>query len=129
MLKTTFKFLNDNHWYILAFALLSASVFYSYGCESKVKSLCVPGQLVNRSELQNELNYLVGLARSREENLDKQDAVKQSLLDAANVIGSGGSINPSGLINLAASIGGISFGLTQRQKRITASTKKTENSS
>jgi hypothetical protein len=127
LLKTILKFVNTNHWYLFAGVILITAVIWTYGCESQCKSLINTDQLVNRSELQNELNYLVGLAKSREENLDKQDAVKQSLLDAANIIGSTGTINPSGLINLAATIGGISFGLTQRQKRIAATPKKTEN--
>jgi hypothetical protein len=127
MIKTILKFANDNHWYLSAAAIIAVAIFWTYGCESQCKSLVNPEQLINRSELQNELNYLIGIAKSREENLDKQDAVKQSLLDAANVMGTKGTINPSGLINLAASIGGISFGLTQRQKRIAATPKKTEN--
>jgi hypothetical protein len=128
MISAILKFANDNHWYLIAAAILSSLIFWSYGCESKVKSLCETGQMVNRSELQNELNYIVGQAKAREEDLDKQDAVKQSLLDAVNIIGSTGSINPSGLINLAASIGAISFGLTQRQKLKVAIAGKTTNS-
>jgi hypothetical protein len=78
--------------------------------------------MIGRTELQIELNYIVGQAKVREENLDRQDAVKQALLDAANIIGATGTINPSGLINLAASIGAIGFGLSQRQalKKYTA---------
>jgi hypothetical protein len=110
------KLLNDNHWYIIAFVLACSAIFYTYGCESQVCSLVDESKKVNRSGLQNELNYIIGLAKVREEDLDKQDAVKQSLIDAANIMSTEGSINPSGLINLAATIGGISFGLTQRQK-------------
>lgn len=124
MLKTILKFGNDNHWFIFAAIIAALLLFWVYGCESTVKSLVNADQMVNRSELQNELTYIVGQAKAREENLDKQDAVKQALLDAANVMGSTGTINPSGLINLAATIGGISFGLTQRQKRIAAEPKK-----
>jgi hypothetical protein len=115
MIKTVLKWCNDNHWYLIAGAMIITVIFWTYGCESKVTSLINQGQMVNRSELQNELNYVVGQAKAREENLDRQDAVKQALLDAANIMGTTGAINPSGLINLAASIGGIAFGLSQRQ--------------
>ena len=121
MLQTVLKWLNENHWYIIAAAVVVMAIFWTYGCESKVASLVNTGQMVNRTELQNELNYVVGQAKAREESLDKQDAVKQALLDAANIMGTTGTINPSGLINLAASIGGIAFGLSQRQQRISAS--------
>lgn len=123
MVKSVLKFINDNHWYITAAILLTSVIAWTYGCQSQVESLVNPGKMVGRSELQNELNYIIGQARCREENLDRQDAVKQSLLDAVNIIGSTGTVNPSGLINLAASIGGISFGLSQRQK-LTAANKK-----
>lgn len=116
MLTTVLKFCNENHWYIIAGIFLSGLFFWGYGCESEVCSLINPDQKVNRLELENEVRYIVGKADALKVDLDKQDAIKQQLLDAANVIGSGGNINPSGLLNLVASIGGISFGLSQRQK-------------
>ena len=123
-MKPTLKFLNDNHWYIIAGIVLAGATSLTYGMQSKCPSLLNPQNKVNREELQNEVNYIIGRARAMEKNLDRQDAVKQALLDAANVMGTGGQINPSGLINLAASIGGISFGLTQRQKLKAATVKK-----
>jgi len=75
-----------------------------------------PEQKINRTELQNELVYMVGLAKAREENLNKQDAAKQALLDAATVIGSTGSINPAGLVNVGATILAIGWGLNRNQK-------------
>lgn len=127
MLKSVLKFANDNHWYIIAGVLLVALFVWSFSCESTVESLIAPGKQVNRMQLENEFEYLAGQVECLKVSLDKQDAVKQQLLDAANVIGQGGAINPSGLLNLAASIGGISFGLSQRQKLKAASVKKTEN--
>jgi len=109
------KFCNDNHWWLIAGLIFTCILFWVYGCVSTVQSLTDPTKKVDRTELQAELTYLVGVAKSREENLDRQDAVKQALLDAANIIGTSGTINPSGLINLLASIGGISFGLNRNQ--------------
>lgn len=110
------RFLNDNHWYIVAVVILSSAIFWSYGCESKVSSLLDNANLVNRAQLENELQYLIGEANAKIANLNKQDEIKQALLDAANIVGQGGQINPSGLLNIAASVGGIAFGLSQRQK-------------
>lgn len=110
------KFLNDNHWYLVAGCLAAGLLFWTYGCVSTTESLINPGQQINRTELQAELTYLIGLAGARGEDLDRQDAVKQALLDAANVMSTTGSINPSGLINLVACIGAISFGLNRNQK-------------
>lgn len=110
------NWLNDQHWYLVAIALIAAAILWTYGCESRVQSLMYPTQKINRTELQNELTYLVGLAKAREEDLDKQDAAKQALLDAATVIGSTGSINPAGLVNIGATILAISWGLNRNQK-------------
>jgi len=71
---------------------------------------------VVRSELIAELNYMVELAKSREEDLDRQDAAKQALIDAAIVMSNTGSVNPAGIINLAATIAAIAFGLNRHQK-------------
>jgi len=127
MVAKILKFFNDNHWYIIAGLMIALSVFWTYGCVSTTTSLLYPEQKVCRSELQNELNYLVGLAKAREEDLDRQDEVKQALLDAANIISQTGSINPSGLINLAAMIGAIGFGLNRNQKLKTVIAEKKTN--
>jgi len=116
MLKTLFKFCNDNHWFIIAGIILTSTIFWTYGCQSQVESLITPEKLVCRAELQNELQYIIGTASVRVDDLDRQDEIKQALLDAVNIIGTTGTINPSGLINLAASIGAISFALNRNQK-------------
>jgi len=126
MVHTVLKLLNDNHWYIIAVAVLVGTLLWTYGCESQVQSLIDDTKLVNRSELENELQYLIGKARAQAERLDRQDEIKQSLLDAANIVGAGRQINPSGLLNLAATIGGISFGLSQRQKLKAVTAQKAE---
>lgn len=115
-MKNILKLLNDNHWYIIGVTLAVLCIIWAYGCESRVGSMMNKGELVNRDELQAEADYLLAMFRTKASSLDRQDAVKQQLLDAANVLGQGGQINPSGILNLAASIGGISFGLSQRQK-------------
>jgi len=115
-MKKLMSWLNSQHWYVFAILFVAALFFWTYGCVSTTESLIHEGKKVNRSELQNELTYLIGLAKSRDEDLDRQDAVKQALLDSANVISQTGSINPSGLLNIAATIGAISFGLNRQQK-------------
>lgn len=110
------KWLNDQHWYVIALMLIVGLGLWTYGCESTTGSLLDPNQKVNRAGLQNEINYILGQAEIKAANLDKQDEIKQALLDAATIIGSTGQINPSGLISLAATIGAISFGLNRNQK-------------
>lgn len=108
--------MNEQHWYVIAFTLIAGLAIFGYGCVSTTESLIDPERKVSRTELVNELNYLVGMAKAREEDLDRQDEIKQALFDAANIMSQAGTINPSGLINLAACIGAISFGLNRNQK-------------
>lgn len=110
------NWLNEQHWYLIAAICIVSVCLWTYGCESTTGSLLDPNQKINRAGLQNEINYILGQAEIKAADLDKQDAIKQALLDAATVIGSTGQINPSGLLSLAATIGAISFGLNRNQK-------------
>lgn len=108
--------LNDNHWYITAAIITGGLLFWSYGCESQVQSLLDDAKQVNRQELQVELEYITGIASTRVADLDKQDKIKQALFDALVLVGQGGQVNTLGVVNLAATIGAISFGLNRNQK-------------
>jgi len=130
MLKRILKFCNDNHWWIIAGTLVMVMTFWAFGCQSTTASIMNPEKKVCRSELINELNYFVGLAKSREEDLDRQDAAKQALIDAARLVSQTGTINPAGLLNIAATIGAIGFGLNRNQKvkAVLAAASKNGNS-
>lgn len=110
------NWLNDNHWYIVAIVVIGASIFWTHGCESTVPSLINPDQLVNRATLQNELNYIVGQVEIKVTDLNRQDEIKQALFDAMVLVSQGGQVNTLGIVNLAATIGAISFGLNRNQK-------------
>ncbi len=106
--------------------------FYLFGCQSKVQSLINEQKQVDRAELQNEVEYLVGLAKARAIELDRQDALKRQLVDAAAVIGSTGEFNPAGLISMFTTIGGIAFGLDRNYRRkleVREITEKVKNDS
>lgn len=115
-MKKLIKFCNDNHHYIIAALIITALSFWTFGCESQVSSIMDPEKMISRDELQLELDYLIGQATIKFTALDKQDEIKRQLLDAANVISQSGQVNPSGLLNIAATIGAISFGLNRNKK-------------
>lgn len=119
-MKKLLKFLNDNHQYVIAFVIIAAVMFWTYGCESQVRSMLHPERKITRAGLQLELDYLVGQAEIKFTDLDQQDLFKQSLLDLGSTFATTGSLNPTGLLNAAISIAAISFGLNQRKKRINA---------
>jgi len=123
-MKKLLKLLNDNHWYIIATICIVGMLFWTHGCESQVTSIVDPTKKVNRAELKVELEYVVGMVGTRVLDLDKQDAMRQALFDALTVISQGGQVNALGVVNLAATIGAISFGLNRNQKLKTATAKK-----
>lgn len=110
------KLLNDNHWYLIAAAIICSMLFWTHGCESQVLSLIDPDKKVNRAELQVEIEYVAGIAKTRVKDLDKQDEIKQALFDALTLISQGGQINSMGILNLAATIGAIGWGLDRNKK-------------
>lgn len=118
------KFMNDNHWYIIAGVIILGMMFWAYGCESRVMSLLDPNKQVNRSELKVELEYVVGIAGTRVEDLDRQDEMKTALFNALTLISTGGQINSMGVLNLAATVMAIGWGLKKNQQ-VNALTKTT----
>lgn len=110
------KLLNDNHWYLIAFALVCGLLFWIYGCQSEVYSLINPEQKVNRAGLQVEVNYLLGRARVKFEDLDSQDEIKRLLLEQAAIFATTGTFNPMGLLNTVITIVAVAFGLDRNKK-------------
>lgn len=117
-MKKILKFLNDNHHYIIAAAIIIAAMFWTYGCESNVSGLLNPNQRISRQELQIEINYIIAQAEVKFMDLDKQDQLKQALLDLGSTFATTGTLNPTGLLNTAISVGAIAFGLNQRKRRL-----------
>jgi hypothetical protein len=115
-MKTVLKFLNDNHWYIIAGLIIFGMAFWTYGCESRVASLIDSTKQVNRAELQVEIEYVAGIAKTRVTDLDKQDEIKTALFDALTMVSQGGQVNAMGALNLAATIAAIGWGLKKNQQ-------------
>lgn len=124
-MKTILKFCNENHQYLIAAAIIAAVTFWTFGCESQVSSVLNPDQKINRAGLQLELDYLVGQLEIKFVTLDRQDEIKQSLLDLGSTFATTGTLNPTGLLNTAISVAAIAFGLNQRKRLIIETTKKT----
>jgi len=123
------KFLNDNHWYIIAGIIIFGIVFWTHGCESQVTSLINTDKKVNRAELQVEIEYVAGIAKTRVMDLDKKDEIRQTLFDALVLVSQGGQINTLGIVNLLATIGAVSWGLNRNQAVKAAAAKISTNTS
>lgn len=97
------------HWTLLIGLLTCTGfLFYCYACEPKVRSLTDSNRLVNRQELQLELDQYIGMAQLRVVDLDKQEKLRALILQNALVLVQGQPLNPVGIITaIAAVYGGI----------------------
>ncbi len=102
--------------------------FYCYGCEAKVKSLTDNSQLVNRQELQLELDQIITMAQIRLANLDQQEQFKSIVLQNALILVQGQPLNPLGLLSAIAAIYGITQGSSTITKVVKTKVKKKRES-
>ena len=103
------------HAALLVTILVSVGLlFYLVGCEPKTISLKQGNKLINRQELQLELDQIMGTAQLRMADLDRQDQLRAIILQNALILVQGQPYNPVGLITAAAAV----YGLTQGGKNI-----------
>lgn len=122
-MKTIFSFINDKHWYLIAATIACVLLIWIYGCQSTVGSIITPDKKITRAELKLEADFLLGQARVKLEDLDRQDDVKRILLEQTAIFGTTGTFNPTGLLNTIISISAVAFGL-DRNKKLKESTAK-----
>lgn len=82
-------------------------LYFMFGCQSETKSLLDPKQKVTRLELQSEIDFLLQQTQARIEDLDKQDAIRNMILNQAIVIAQTGTVNPIGVMTSILAILGI----------------------
>ena len=119
--------MNENHWYIIAAIIGCAIMLWLFGCQPTTRSIIDPMKKVTRQGLELEVNYILGQARIKLEDLDRQDEIKRLLMDQAAIFGQTGTFNPMGLLNTLVSIGAISFGMNRNQKANALLKKTTTN--
>ncbi len=93
-------------------------MIWCFGCQSQVSSMIEPSRLVNRDELQleidsviirleTELDMKMRSADLKMADLDRQDAIKAKLMNFAAITAEGQTVNPAGVIGLLFSILGV----------------------
>lgn len=117
-MKKLIAFLTLEAGQVVAGLFCLAIIFWLYGCESKVMSLHNNGKLVNRAQIQLELDTFMTLAEIRYNHLDRQDAFKRALFDAALLTAQSGTINPYGVIATLLSALGIGATVDNVRKRV-----------
>lgn len=109
----------------IALTALTAIMFWGYSCQPKVDSLVHPGVKITRPELQIELDTIIATAEYRLASLDKQEAFQDIIFKNAMLMAQAGTINPLGIITLAAGLYGIARGTQDLKNKVKKNNGKT----
>lgn len=115
----------DNWPKTIALILLTAFLFWGYGCPPRVPSLLDRSTKITRPELQIELDSIIATAEYRLASLDRQEQFRDIIFKNATLMIQGGSLNPIGIMTLLAGLYGIARGGSDIVKKVK---KKPENS-
>lgn len=114
--------IKKNHRIIITALLTVALSVWLYSCESKVKSLDGSDKLINRAELQLELDRFMATAAMRMANLDRQDAFRSLIIENSLVLVQGLPLEPIGIITAIAGI----YGLTHATSKVVRTAQKSQ---
>lgn len=109
---------NHERWQTISIIIAMVLLGWFYGCESTCTSLLDPKLKVNRTGLQMELDIIVARAEAGIADIEKQDRLKDMILQQAIAAGQAGTINPLALVTSIAAILGVGAGADNVRKRI-----------
>lgn len=119
-----YQWIKENHRAIITAVLTVVLSIWLYSCESQVKSLDGSGNLVNRSELQLELDTFMAKTEMRMADLDRQDAFRSLIIENSLLLVQGTPFNPFGIITAIAGIYGITHGASKVVRTVQKSQAK-----
>lgn len=117
--------LSENWPKAIAIVILTAILFWGYGCPAKTESLIHESKKITRPELQIELDSIIATAQYRLADLEKQDQFRDVIFKNALLMVEGGTLNPVGIITMLAGLYGITRGGADIVKKVK---KKSETS-
>ncbi len=99
------------HWTLIVTVFVTIGMLvFLFACDAKVRSITDNTRMVNRQELQLELDQIIGVAQIRMADLDKQEELRAIILQNALILVQGNPLNPIGIITAAAAIYGLASG-------------------
>ena len=111
--------LKKNKRMVIVYAVTIGVARFLYACESQVRSLDGSRRLVTRVELQAELDAYLDKVDIRFASLDRQDKLRELILNNAMIVVQGNPFNPIGLLTGFAAL----YGVTQAGKKTTGAIK------
>ena len=101
------EYIKKNWHWLLSINICILLASYAYGCEPKTKSMIYPERKVTRSELTTELELLESKSNIAYADLERQERIRDIVLNQSLIVASGGSVNPVGVIMSIMSVLGI----------------------
>jgi len=126
-MKKLWTFIRHNQGMFIGSIIAIAVLIWTYGCQSQVRSITNPIIIVNRGELQIEVDNFIAQAELRFADLDKQDEVKSTLFNTAIDFMQGGKVNPAAVAIVIGNILGLGAMADNIRKRTHINTLKGKN--
>lgn len=123
-MKKLWTFIRHQRGVVIGVTLSIIVLVWAYGCESKVRSPLNPNQLVNRAELELEVETFLAQAALKFADLDRQDEFKRIVFENAIGYAQGKPINPIGVIMTIGGILGIGGIIDNQRKDVRIKTQK-----
>lgn len=119
MFEKITEFVKNNTGVTIGLIAAAISLFWIFGFASRVQSIANPSQKVTRPELRIEVETYLALADIRFAQLDKQDELKNMILEHAMLWATTGQVNPLALgiaLQGIVGTGAIVDNVTKRRK-------------
>lgn len=126
-MKKLWSFVRHNSGIVIGSIIAIAVLIWTYGCESQVRSIVNPIVIVNRGELQIEVDNFIAQAELKFADLDKQDELKSTLFNTAIDFMQGGNVNPAAVAIVIGNILGLGAIIDNVRKRTHINTLKGGN--
>ena len=125
-----YEWIKKNKRMLIIYSVTIGVMLYLYACESQVRSLDGSNRLINRAELQAELDAFLDKYDIRFASLDRQDKVRALVINNALMVTQGQPFNPAGIITGIAALYGITQATSKTKGVIkNARAKRTNNKS
>lgn len=128
MIEKIRLFLNHQRYEVISCVVIVVILISFLGCQSETTSILDPSTSISRDELSAEVNNFMERAKIRFADLDRQDEIKQILLNNALLYSATGTLNPVGVVTTLAAVFGIGATVDNVRRRKNASVTKPTNS-
>lgn len=108
---------NHERYQTISFLVVLVLLLWFFGCEPRCKSIIYPDQTVTRPELELEIESVIAKANIGYATLEKQEQLRDILLQQAMNSVSTGSFNPVALISSVAAVLGVGTAVDNVRKR------------